>query len=120
VTPGPHGTDAFALDATKTADDTVLRGKFKYLDVIASQLSVRIAGVSTHLPPLRSWAAAPVAREQCDLRAPNGSVGVVPLHPLRSSRQALHEWVGDVAAHARQWSRRPTELEMQKSLLQER
>lgn len=106
VVPGPNGTDAFVLDATKTANDAVLRGKSKYLDVIASQALVLVAGVPVHRSPLRSWAAAPINRDRCDIHSPDGRSGVVPLHPLRESSRGLRDWVADIDAHAMAWSMR--------------
>jgi len=105
VTPGPEGTDAFCLDATLSSSDEILRSKFRYLDLLASQRTVKVAGTPTHKPPLWAWAMAPLVRDQCELRDPDGSRGLIPMNPLRWSPAPLDAWVADVVRHARVWTR---------------
>lgn len=106
VTPGPDGTDAFCLDATLSTTDEILRGKFRYLDLLASLRMVRIAGTPTRKPPLWAWAMAPLVREKCELSSPDGSRGIVPMNPLRWSSQPLDDWAADVLRHAGVWGLR--------------
>jgi hypothetical protein len=104
VTNGPGGPDAFVLDATKTADEDVLRGKFEYLFKLESVATRFVAGVPTTQRPLRAWAMAPVGGGHCRLEASDGSRGVIPLHPAQYLDGGLRAWAQDVVDHARAWA----------------
>jgi len=103
VTPGPHGPDAFVLDATKTGDSEVIEHKFRYLHRIESAGTRLVAGVPVSYAPLRSWAAAPLGGTICKLESSDGSRGVIPMHPLDWSSHPVSAWARDVAGHARAW-----------------
>lgn len=105
ITPGPHGPDAFVLDAACTTDDEMLRGKARYLALIAAGASGFIAGVPVTRGPLRAWAAAPLSTSHCRLYRPDGSSGAVPMHPLEWTPAPLAAWLTDVSAHAKAWVR---------------
>jgi len=104
VTSGPRGPDAFVLDATKSADDELLRQKFVYLSEVESAATRLVAGVPTTQGPLRSWAMAPIGGNHCRLESSDGSRGVIPMQPAHYLDGGLRAWVQDVADHARAWS----------------
>lgn len=106
VTSGQSGPEAFVLDPTTSADPVILDSKFKYLSRIESSGTHMIAGVPVVYGPRRSWAAAPIRAPRCQLKSPDGRRGVVPLHPLDWSAEALLAWTADIVEYARAWSPR--------------
>jgi hypothetical protein len=103
TTPGHRGRDAFVLDPTLSRAAAV--EKSKYLHVLESSTPEIIAGVHCVRRPRRSWAIVPEHRSACQLDEPfDGSVGVVPLHPLDPERAALRAWIADVVEHGATWA----------------
>lgn len=104
ITPGRGGPDAFVLDATLSQDPTLLEQKARYRDRISFAAFRRKAGVPGRQRPLRAWAAAPVAGTQLNrLTVPDGSCGVVPMHPTAGSPEPLREWLREIVDHADAW-----------------
>ena len=104
VTPGPGGgVDAFVLDATKTGDDEVLRGKGRYLNLLLGSTPTRVAGVPIARAPMRAWAAAPLARSECVLYGSDGRQGVIPMHPVYFHPEPVNGWIQDIDRHAFAW-----------------
>lgn len=104
VTPGAGGLDAFVLDATMSTDPEVLASKSKYLELLQGRAPAMVAGVvSGPRRPLRSWAAAPMELAHCSLTTQSGSMGIVPLHPVRWQPGPLRAWLSDIERHARAW-----------------
>ncbi len=105
--PGRHGRDAFVLDPTLSTSAAPDKGK--YLHVLEALKPDFVAGVYCVRRPRRSWAIIPDRRSACQLEEPfDGSVGVVPLHPLAPRRSAVRAWVDDVVEHGAMWGARAT------------
>jgi hypothetical protein len=106
VAPGPYGPDCFVLDATKTADEAVLRSKDRYLGLIAASAPGFVAGIPVMRHPVRSWAAAPMHSQHCILYRADGKSGVIPMHPLEWSAKPIDAWVADVIKYSSAWTKR--------------
>lgn len=104
IAPGAGGQEAYVLDASKTSDREVLRGKSRYLELIANVRPRWIAGVPMHHPVRQAWAAAPLERSTCDLGRPDGAHGIVPMNPLPFAPAPITAWIADIDRDARVWS----------------
>ena len=102
VFPGQGGRDAFVLDATLASSRTAQ--KARYREGIELDAPRTIAGVPVRRRPLRAWAAAPTPTQHCDLHAPDGSVGTIPMLPGRFVDGPLRAWLQDAIEHARAWA----------------
>ena len=103
TTSGPSGKDAFILDPTLASNQGEHAKKSKYLRTLAFDALPNLAGQPVHHTPLRSWAAAPIRLQRCQLESANGRAGTVPMHPLHFDRGPLKAWLFDIEAHALAW-----------------
>ncbi len=104
VVPGPAGEDGFVLDPTIDVDPEARNAKARYLRSLVARRRRFVAGIPTTRPVLRSWAAAPLGGNHCDLGSPDGARGTIPMLPGNFEPAPLEQWILDLVAYGVAWA----------------